>query len=145
MANKFLNQISRAVRSRLPNRENGWILGSVEVENDAVITHKDDYFFATLTVVSVRRPFFAPTLIVSGALTLFAIGTFDLLYVSEMLALAVVIPSIVVAGAKLGQLKLLSRDLKNTELSGAVWGEHEALQKVRRKIVQKMQARGRHL
>lgn len=145
MANKSLSQIFRAVQSRLQSKANGGILGSVEVENDAVITHKDDYFFDTLTVVSVRRPFFAPAMIVSGALMLFAIGTFDLLYVSEKLALAVVAPSIVVAGAKLGQLKLLSRDLKNTELSGAVWGEHEALQKVRRKIVQKMQARGRHL
>ena len=135
MKSHSLNQLLRTIRSRLPDQEDDWVFGSVEVTNKAVVTHRDSYLLATLTAVSVRRPFFAPTLIVSGALTLFAIGTFDLLYVAEMLALAVVIPLIVVAGAKFGQLQLLSRDLKNTELSGAVWGEHRALQKIRQQIV----------
>lgn len=111
------------------------VFGSVDVTDKAVVTHRDSYLLQTLTAVSVRRPFLFPSLLIGGALTIFGLGTFDLLYSSEVLALAVAVPLILLIGSKLGQLQLLSRDLKNTELSGAVWGNHKALQDIRRNIV----------
>jgi len=118
-----------------------WILGSVSVTDKAVVTHRDSYLLKTLTAVSVRRPLLVPAIVISIALLLFALGTFDLLYWSEFVGLAVVIAASLVAGTKLGQLQLLSRDLKNTELSGAIWGHHAALQSVRSEIVAAMQDR----
>lgn len=118
-----------------------WILGSVKVTDKAVVTHRDSYLLQTLTAVSVRRPLLVPAIVISGALVLFTLGTFDLLYWSEFVGLGIVITASLIAGTKLGQLQLLSRDLKNTELSGAIWGHHTALQIVRREIVAAMQDR----
>ena len=118
-----------------------WILGSVSVTNKAVVTHRDSYLLQTLTAVSVRRPLLVPAIVISAALVMFALGTFDLLYWSEFIGLALVIAVSLIAGTKLGQLQLLSRDLKNTELSGAIWGHHAALQTVRSQIVAAMQDR----
>lgn len=118
-----------------------WILGSVSVTNKAVVTHRDSYLLQTLTAVSVRRPLLVPAIVISAALVMFALGTFDLLYWSEFIGLALVIAVSLIAGTRLGQLQLLSRDLKNTELSGAIWGHHAALQTVRSQIVAAMQDR----
>ncbi len=42
------------------------LIGSVKVEKDAVVTHRDSYLLANLTVVSVRRPFFAMAAMLGG-------------------------------------------------------------------------------
>jgi len=111
------------------------IIGSVEVKDEVVVTHRDSYLLQNLSVVSVRRPFLAPACLVGGAFTVFGLGFGDLLYASEIITLCIVVPTIILLGFKTGQLQLLSRDLKNTELSGAVWGDHSALQSIRSKIV----------
>jgi len=112
-----------------------FIHGSVEVKDDAVITHRYSYLLQNLSVVSVRRPFLAPALVVGGAFTLFGLGFGDLLYAGEIITLCIAVPVILLFGFRAGQLQLLSRDLKNTELSGAVWGDHSALQSIRSEIV----------
>lgn len=110
------------------------IFGSVTVDGTAVTTHRDTYLLQSLTAVSVRRPFFGASLLLGGALTLFGFGTADILYPGELTALCIAVPMILLIGARLGQLKLLSRDLKNTDLSDAVWGDYGALQTVRQDI-----------
>ncbi|MEL7281863.1 MAG: hypothetical protein AAGK79_16005 [Pseudomonadota bacterium] len=110
------------------------IFGWVTVDGMAVTTHRDTYLLPSVTAVSVRRPFFAASLALGGALSVFGLGTADILQADELIALCVSVPVIVLLGARLGQLKLLSRDLKNTELADAVWGDYAELQKVRREI-----------
>lgn len=112
-----------------------WIIGFIEVKEDAVVTHRDSYFFRNLSVVSVRRPLFAPAVLLSGPLVLFVFGFGDLLYGREIAAIVIAILLMMLVGVKLGQLQLLSRDLKNTDLSHAVWAEHSTLQKARAEIV----------
>ncbi|GEM_PF-1352188 len=114
------------------------ILGSVEINDKAIITHRDSYLIQNLTVVSVRRPFLAPALLMGGAFTIFCLGFMDLLYTYEIVVAVILASVSVIAGVKLGRLQLLSRDLKNTELSGAIWGEHRALQIIRARIVEAM-------
>ena len=120
------------------------IIGFVEITENAVVTHRDSYFFRNLSVVSVRRPFFAPAVLLSGPLALFVIGFGDLLYGREIAAIVIAILLMVLVGAKLGQLQLLSRDLKNTDLSGAVWGEHSTLQVARAEVVHALQVFSSH-
>lgn len=113
-----------------------FILGSVEITNEAIITHRDSYLLQNLTVVSVRRPFLAPALLVGVAFTVFCLGFMDLLYAHEIVVAIILAVTSVIAGMRLGRLQLLSRDLKNTELSSAIWGDHSALQNIRTQIVE---------
>ena len=115
-----------------------FILGSVEITNEAIITHRDSYLLQNLTVVSVRRPFLAPALLVGVAFTVFCLGFMDLLYAHEIIVAISLASASIIAGMRLGRLQLLSRDLKNTELSGAIWGDQNALQKIRIQIVEAM-------
>lgn len=111
------------------------IIGSVLVENGAITTHRDSYLLSNLSVVSVRRPFLASSIFLSGAFGGFGLAFSDLLYANEILAIAGFSAASVFLGSQIGQLSLLSRDLKGSELSSAVWGWHSTLQSIRMDIV----------
>ena len=115
------------------------LLGFIHIENGAVITHRDSFLLASLTVVSVRRPYFAASLLLGAAFLGFSLVFADLLYQSEQVFLITGCCLSILIGAKTGQLMLLSRDLKGTELSSAVWGHHHTLQQRRALIVQAIQ------
>ncbi|MCB1471023.1 MAG: hypothetical protein KDK08_28545 [Rhizobiaceae bacterium] len=111
------------------------IIGNITVNDSAVVTHRDSYLLDTLSVVSVRRPFFAPGVASGLVFGGFAVMFADLLYAGEIigsLGAAIAVPMI---ATQIGQLKLLSRDLRGSELSGVVWGRYAALNQVRREIV----------
>ena len=103
------------------------ILGFINIENGAVITHRDSFLLASLTVVSVRRPYFAASLLLGAAFLTFSLVFADLLYQSEQVVLITGCCLSILIGSKTGQLMLLSRDLKGTELSSAVWGHYRTL------------------
>ena len=115
------------------------ILGFVKVENNAVITHRDSFILSSLSVVSVRRPYLAGAVLLGLGAGGFALAFADLLYPDEVLTLIISAIAILVLGSQIGQLSLLSRDLKGTELSSAVWGHPSALQKIRKHIVEERQ------
>ncbi len=112
------------------------IIGSCEVNEDkrCVETHRDTYLFETLTVVSVRKPFLAGGLLFGLAFIGFCAAFFDLLYASEILIIAACALAALFFGFETAQLKLLSRDLRGSEISGAVWGRSSALNKKRSDI-----------
>lgn len=117
------------------------ILGHVVVDGHAVVTHRDSYLLETLSVVSVRRPFFASGLLLGSAFAGFTAVFADLLYASEIgttLGLSLAAPLVL---SQVGQLKLLSRDLRGSELSGVVWGCYASLNRIRRDIVATLLAR----
>lgn len=111
------------------------ILGSVHVSEKAVTTHRDSYLLGSISVVSVRRPFFGGAILIAFGLTVFTLAFGDLLYVGEIISFAMAIALIVFAGAQIGQLKLLSRDLRGSDLSDAIWGQCSHLNMIRREIV----------
>ncbi len=116
------------------------IFGSVSVNSRAVITHRDSYLIKNLSVVSVRRPYMAGAMLLGGAFLGFGIAFGDLLYTSEIITISGLSVTAMIAGSQVGQLSLLSRDLKGSELSGAVWGWHSSLQDIRTEIVESLHA-----
>lgn len=114
------------------------IFGSVWIDGEAVNTHRDSYLLPTLTVVSVRRPFLAGALIFATGFGGFAVSFGDLLYPHEVRIIGGGILTVLFAGLWIGQLKLLSRDLRGSELAGVIWGSYGHLNRVRLKIVRAM-------
>ncbi len=110
------------------------IFGSITLENNAVVTHRDSYMLANLSVVSVRRPYLAGAALLSGGFSGFGLAFADLLYTSEITIIVAVSLAALLAGSQIGQLKLLSRDLKGSELSDAIYGQYGQLNKIRRDI-----------
>ncbi|MEX0956374.1 MAG: hypothetical protein WDZ83_14335 [Rhizobiaceae bacterium] len=117
------------------------ILGYVRVEDNAVVTHRDSYLLETLTVVSVRRPFLTPGAAFGFAFFGFAAMFMELLWAHEIVLTLTASMAAPMIAAQVGQLKLLSRDLRGSELAGVVWGRHADLNRVRAGIVRAMAAR----
>lgn len=107
---------------------------TIDPAEGAIHTHHDTYLLRDISVVSVRRPFLAGASLFGGGLAAFSARFADLLYPAEFVALALTGAGIVLAGFQVGQLSLLSRDLRGSELSGAVWGRYAALNAKRRAI-----------
>ena len=118
------------------------ILGFVDIDraNGTINTHRDSYVLENLSVFSVRRPFLPGGILFGAGFSGFALVFGDLLYWHEVL-LAMIGASLALAlGVQVGQLKLLSRDLRGSELADAVWGRYADLNRVRRDIVDALHA-----
>jgi len=116
------------------------IFGSVVIDNASVNTHRDSYLLPNISVVSVRRPFLAGALMFAAGFSGFGFAFSDLLYPSEIKTILGGIAVALFAGIWLGQLKLLSRDLRNSELSGAIWGSFNHLNRIRYEIITAMRS-----
>lgn len=114
------------------------IFGALSIDSRAVQTHRDSYLLDRLTVISVRRLCLAPAILFALGLGGFAIAFADLLYASEVWGILIACTAFLGIGFWLGQLTLLSRDLRGSELSGAVWGSYRRLNAERRAIVAAM-------
>ena len=111
------------------------IFGFVSVNGHAVKTHRDSYLIKNLSVVSVRRPLLAPAFLFGLGFGGFGWSFSDLLEAGEIATIIGVSTAGILAGVWLGQLKLLSRDLRGSELSGVIWGGYARLNKTRSEIV----------
>ena len=78
----------------------------------------------------------------AGAGAAFSASFIDLLYAGEVITISIASVLILFLGWWLGQLRLLSRDLRGTELSGVVWGSYRHLNRVRFGIVSAMHEAG---
>ncbi len=116
------------------------IIGYVDVATASVETHRDTYLLHNISVVSVRRPFLAGALMCSAGFGGFGFSFADLLHPNEIGFIIGGIAAMLFAGIWLGQLKLLSRDLRNSELSGAIFGSYGHLNLIRRDIITAMRS-----
>lgn len=116
------------------------IFGSITVDDGSVNTHRDSYLLSNLSVVAVRRPFFGMAVLNGVGLGGFAVAFADLLYTGELVSIGAAIGLIVLVGWNIGQLKLLSKDLRGSELSDVIWGSYNALNRVRLEIASAMRA-----
>lgn len=119
------------------------MIGHIHIDEagGAVNTHRDSYLLDSLTVVSVRRPFLIGGIWCGAGLAAFAVSFGDLLYPHEI---AVALTGAIVfglTGIHVGQLKLLSRDLRGSELSDVIWGRYATLNTVRLGVARAMSAR----
>jgi len=114
------------------------IFGSVHVDGKSVSTHRDSYLLSTLSVVSVRRPFLGSAVALGASFMAFGAAFLDLLYTKEIAILCGLSAAAIITGAQIGQLKLLSKDLRGSELSGVIWGQYAALNRIRSQIVARL-------
>lgn len=114
------------------------IIGSVDLQNGAVVTHRDSYLLKNLSVVSVRRPFLGGAILLGSAFAGFSLAFFDLLYFNEVATIVGLSTVVLFASMQVGQLKLLSRDLRGSELTGVIWGQYSSLNLIRAQIVQSL-------
>ena len=111
------------------------VFGSVTVTSRAVETNRDSYLLENLSVISTRRPYLGAAMFFTLGFGGFAVAFADLLYVHEMRMIIAACAIILVGALWLGQLKLLSRDLRGSELSGVIWGSYRHLNRIRRDVV----------
>ncbi|CTQ58145.1 hypothetical protein [Roseibium album] len=111
------------------------IFGTFSMDAVAIHTHRDSYLIAGLSVFSVRRPFLPLALTITLGLGSFGLAFHDLLWLHEQLAIAGLCLASLVGGWTLGQLQLLSRDLRGSELAGAIFGTYGHLNRLRREII----------
>jgi len=110
------------------------IFGDFHISENAIHTHNDSYVLSNITTVSARRPFLGASFMLAALLMLFCLAFFDLFYLSELLVITSIIGAVLFGGFSLGQLQLLSRDLKGSELSTAIWGSYQHLNNIRHEI-----------
>ena len=115
------------------------ILGSIEVTEKAVTTHRDSYLLNKISVVSVRRPLLGGALLISAGTLGFTVSFADILYASEITTLLSVAAFALLFGTHAGQLKLVSRELSGNPLADVIWGRYASLNQHRLKIAGKMQ------
>ena len=110
------------------------ILGTLDVKDGQLFTKNGNYQLDVVSVISTRRPFLSSGLTMTALLSLFGLGAYDILKVSELVALTVVIGIALAASLTIGQLHLVSRDLRGSPMADAVWGSYRRLNAERRKI-----------
>ena len=115
------------------------IIGSIEVTEKAVTTHRDSFLLNKISVVSVRRPLLGGALLMSAGIIGFTASFADILYVQEICVLLGCSATSVIAGFQLAQLKLVSRELNGNPLADVIWGRYAVLNQYRLKIAGKMQ------
>lgn len=110
------------------------ILGKLTLGETALHTHNDSYILEGIKAVSTSRPFLSSSVMVSALAAIFGIGFADILYVSELIALGTAISVSLILGLKVGQLRLISRDLAGAQATDAIYGTYAHLNRERRKI-----------
>lgn len=110
------------------------ILGTLEVKDGQLFTKNGSYQLDVVSVISTRRPALSAGVTLAGLIALFGLGTYDILYVGERAALAIAVTGSLCAGLTIGQLHLISRDLRGSPMADAVWGSYRRLNAERRKI-----------
>lgn len=115
------------------------LIGSIHVNEKAVTTHRDSYLLDKISVVSVRRPFLSGAVLFAIAGFAFSYSFNDLLFAGEIITTSGFSACAMIAGIQIGQLKLLSRDLRASPLGDAIWGHYGTLNAVRMQIAGKLQ------
>lgn len=111
------------------------IIGTLRIGTNSLHTHRDSYVLSAITAVSTRRPWLGAGLTVAALCGGFGLAFHDILTSSELLTLGAVGAFSLGIGLTFGQLRLISRDLRGSELSDAIYGTHAHLSALRLEIV----------
>jgi hypothetical protein len=112
----------------------------LEIKGGALHTSIDSYLLNQITAVSARRPFWASGILIGGLSAAFAGGFWDILTTPERIASLVVTATSIWGGLTIGQLQLVSRDLRGSPMAEAVYGTYRDLNRKRREIAEAVQA-----
>lgn len=107
------------------------IFGKLELGLTALHTHNDSYVLAGITAVSTRRPLLSAGLMVGALSATFTLSFADILYPNEIAVLVIATTMSVIGGLSIGQLRLVSRDLRGSPIADAVYGTYPHLNRMR--------------
>lgn len=93
----------------------------------------------------VRRPFWAPSLLMTGGISLWAISFIDLLLPFEVGVIAALIIAAVISGWSTAHLRLASRELNTSGTSVVVWGTMGSIRQLNSEIAkERIKLKGAH-
>lgn len=107
------------------------IFGKLNLGTKTLTTHNDSYVLEGISVVSNRRPFLTSGLMVGALSALFIVSFRDILYLGETVALTCLLVLSLWSGLQIGQLRLISRDLRGSPVADAVYGTYGHLNRLR--------------
>jgi len=110
------------------------IFGELHLSETALHTHNDSYVLQGISAVSTRRPLLSTGLMIGGLTATFNVSFFDILYTPEIAVLSATALLSVVGGLFIGQLRLVSRDLRGSPIADAVFGTYGHLNRLRPQI-----------
>lgn len=110
------------------------ILGKLHLGATALHTHNDSYVLQGISAVSTRRPFLSTGLMIGALISTFTISFMDILSPTEITVLIATKLLSVVGGLTVGQLRLVSRDLRGSPIADAVFGTYGHLNRLRPQI-----------
>jgi hypothetical protein len=107
------------------------IFGKLDLGATALHTHNDSYVLAGITAVSTRRPLLSAGLMVGALSATFTLSFADILYPAEITVLTIAATLSAGGGLVIGQLRLVSRDLRGSPTADAVYGSYPHLNRMR--------------
>lgn len=111
------------------------IFGKLEIGETALHTSNDSYAMDRLTAVTNRRPFLTAGLGLSVLTGAFGISFGDILTIGEIVTIAVISGGSALIGLTIGQLRLVSADLRGSPLAETVFGTYGHLNRLRPRIL----------
>jgi len=107
---------------------------TAKIRGNTLVTHRTGYQLDSITAADVQRPLLSMSVVPAIGGCAFCFAFSDILYPVEIASIIGCVVTIIVVGARIGQLKLVSRDLRGSELSGAVWGSIRHLKSIHAEI-----------
>ncbi len=112
------------------------IFGKLRLGANALHTHNDSYVLESISAVSTRRPFLSAGVMVSGLTAMFGVSFIDILTIGEVISLILISGLSLTGGLTIGQLRLISRDLRGSPISEAIFDSYGHLNRLRPQIAE---------
>lgn len=110
------------------------IFDTAKIEGRTLTTHRSRFLLDRITASDVQRPLLSIAIVPSIGAFAFTVGFGDILYAGEIATILGGTMAWVLLSAGIGQLKLVSSDLRGSEVFGAVWGSYRHLKSIHRDI-----------
>lgn len=117
---------------------------TAKIQNKTLVTHRSSYLLSSISAADVQRPILSIALAPAIGSCAFCWAFRDILYPVEIASIASGVIALLVVGTRIGQLKLVSRDLRGSELSGAVWGSTKHLKSIHAEITRVWESKEDH-
>lgn len=109
-------------------------IDTARIQGNSLATHRSSFLLDRITAADVQRPLLSISAIPATGACAFCVAFADILYTGEIVAVVCVVAIALMAGASVGQLKLVSSDLRGSDVSGAIWGSYRHLQDIHSQI-----------
>lgn len=112
-------------------------IGTVEIdaENQLLQTHHTTYRLDVLKVATAPRTYLSSSALLAGLMATFEFAFHDILWPAELAALIVGSASSLIFGWHFTHLTFHSRDLSGAAVTGALFGTHGHLNRIRREVM----------